>query len=76
MSYTIEYVRTMLSTNQKWVERAIIKLYERQTSDEQRFEHTRNLNHRGFQPCDAFMMTRFAKWILSGKSLTPNQLAY
>jgi len=76
MKYTENEVRVKLSSDPKWIERAIVRLYERQTADEQRAEHTRNLNNRGFQPCDAFMFTRFAKWILSGKYLTPNQLAY
>jgi hypothetical protein len=53
-----------------------LRLYERQTAYEQSSDTTLNHNLRGFQPCDAFMFTRFAKWLLAGKSLSPKQLAY
>lgn len=76
--WTEEALRTKLSTDERFVRRALVRLYERQTMDEQRSETTRNYNLRGFQPCDAFMFTRFAKWVMSNptRELTPKQLAY
>jgi hypothetical protein len=71
-------IRRNLETNPKWVERALIRLFERQTSYERAAERTHNLNMRGFQPCDAFMFSRFAKYLTErpGRSLSPKQLAY
>jgi hypothetical protein len=74
-TYTEAEIRENLSTNPKWVERALIRLYERQTADEQRSEHTVNLNFKGFQPVDAKLFSSFAKQILKGYSLSPKQLA-
>jgi hypothetical protein len=70
MSYTIEQVRQKLSTDQRWVERAIVKLFERQTSDEQRTDQTRVTNHRGFTHGDARRLSKAAKWIQSGRPLS------
>lgn len=70
MSYTIEQVKHKLGTDQKWVERAIIKLFERQTADEQRTDQTRVTNHRGFTHGDARRLSKAAKWIQSGRPLT------
>lgn len=58
-----------LETNVKWVERAIVVLYQRQTSDEQATQSTKVHNGRGFASCDARRGSYMAKWILSGKSL-------
>jgi hypothetical protein len=58
-----------LDSNPKWVERAIVVLYERQTADEQRSSSTKVSNNMGFTACDARVGTYMAKWILSGKHL-------
>jgi hypothetical protein len=58
-----------LDSNPKWVERAIVVLYERQTADEQRSSTTKVSNGMGFAACDARVGTYMAKWILSGKHL-------
>ena len=58
-----------LETNSKWVERAIVVLYQRQTADEQATQSTKVHNGRGFTACDARRGSYMAKWILSGKSL-------
>lgn len=74
--YTVDSIRMMLATNDKAVERALVRLYEKQTAFEQSSEATINKNYQGFQPCDARMFSSFAKWILKGRSLTQKQLAY
>lgn len=57
------FVKNKLSTNPKWVERAIIKLFERQTSDEQTSEETNHHNNVGFNGIDAKILSSFAKWL-------------
>lgn len=74
--YTEAEIRAKLASDSKWVERALLRLYERQTTTEQNAEQTINHNLMGFQPCDARMFTSFAKWIKMGRKLSPKQLAY
>jgi hypothetical protein len=59
-----------LEVNPKWVERAIVVLYERQTADEQRTSSTKVHNGRGFASCDARAGTYMAQWILSDNRLS------
>jgi len=76
--WTEEALRAKLSTDERFVRRALVRLYERQTASEQASDQTRNLNGRGFTPADAFMFTRFAKYVLQfpTRTLSPKQLAY
>ena len=63
MTYTRSDINTILVTNDKAVERAMIRLFELQNSDEQ-FQGTANeQNGRGFCSSDALVGTRFARWI-------------
>lgn len=74
MNYSIETVREKLATNQKWVEGAIVKLYEFQTAEEQQGEYTTKKNNIGFNAFDAKTLTYYAKWIQSGKHLSGKYL--
>lgn len=62
--WTRDEINEMLRTNDKAVERAIVRLFELQNADEQRFATTNVHNGRGFASCDARAGTRFARWIL------------
>ena len=63
MTYTRSDINTILVTNDKAVERAMIRLFELQNSDEQ-FQGTANeQNGRGFCSSDALVGTRFARWV-------------
>lgn len=73
--YTLETVKENLSKNPKWVERAIVKLFEFQTADEQKSEIAMYHNNKGFNSSDAKRLSYYAKWINSGKHLTGNHLA-
>ena len=69
-TYTIEEIRIKLRTDQKWTERAILKLYERQTADEQQIERTKWMNGVGFNATDSRRLSRYAEWLNSGKKLS------
>lgn len=71
---TKEQIRELLLSNDRIVERAIIVLFKRQTTSEQRTETTREVNNRGFSSSDAHIGTYMAKWILSGKRLSGKYL--
>lgn len=72
--HTIETVKAKLATNQKWVERAIVVLYEHQTADEQQQDSTIEANGVGFNAFDAPTLSYYAEWLLKGNHLTGKHL--
>jgi hypothetical protein len=73
-NWTPETIKSLLDRSDKAVERAVLAIYERQTSDEQVTGETRHHNRRGFASCHAHLGTYYAKWILSGHRLTGGHL--
>jgi hypothetical protein len=71
----VTYVKNQLSTNPAWAQRAIVKLWERQTVDEQATQNTGHNNGVGFNGTDAFILSSFAEQINKGRTLSPKQLA-
>lgn len=74
MPWTEQQIVTLLDTNPRAVERAIVAIYERQTADEKRVEHTRHDNSVGFRQNHAKRMSYYARLIISGRHLYPRQL--
>ena len=72
---TAEEIKAKITTDQNWLERAILAIFARQTADEQRSEETKEDNGRGFTGPDAHMMSYWAKWIQSGKHLSGTHLS-
>jgi len=71
----VTYVKNQLSTNPAWAQRAIVKLWERQTADEQNAKTTGHNNGIGFNGTDAFILSSFAEQISKGRTLSVKQLA-
>jgi hypothetical protein len=71
----VTYVKNQLSTNPAWATRAIVKLWQRQTADEQASQSTGHDNGVGFNGTDAFILSSFAEQINKGRTLSPKQLA-
>jgi hypothetical protein len=61
--YTRNDIDALLTRSDAAVERAIIVLFARQTSDEQSRASTNHQNNRGFASCDARAGTRFARFL-------------
>jgi hypothetical protein len=72
--HTVESIKTLLLSNDRAVERAIIVLFNRQTHTEQQAGHTSESNGRGFNAFDAESGTYYAKWIQGGRSLSGKHL--
>lgn len=72
--YTKEQIQLNLSTNPKWIERALVVLYQKQTIEEQRVGVTTNLNGVGFNSSDSRYLTYCAKWVLQGQNLNQKHL--
>lgn len=71
----LDYIKNQLETNPAWAARAILKLYECQTMDEQVTGQTANINGVGFNGLDSVILSSFAEQLLKGRTLTAKQLA-
>lgn len=72
---TRDFVRKQLATNKTWALKALMKIFDFQTQDEQEYEHTREFNKVGFTGVDGEILTSFAKQYLTHGFLTPKQMA-
>jgi hypothetical protein len=66
-------IQTLIHSNPKALHRAIIKIYERQTADEQDLDQTIEHNGIGFNGIDAEIMSSFAKQLMTRGFLSPKQ---
>lgn len=73
--YTAAEIMVKVSTDPKWIARAIVAIYQRQTSTEQMIGQTTDKNGIGFNGVDAFILSSFAQQIISGRTLSEKQLA-
>jgi hypothetical protein len=66
----VSKIRANLATNKAWIERALVVLHDRQTTDEQATQHTAHDNNKGFNKPDARRMSFVASFLKSGGHLT------
>lgn len=69
-----DYIKWIITVNDRAVERAILAIYARQTAEEKSTGETLSTNGVGFSGPDAGIGTYYAKWINSGRSLTGRHL--
>jgi hypothetical protein len=74
MQYTKEYIQAKLSSDVRWIERAVLVLFERQTDDEQTNKVTRWENGRGFNSSDSRYLTYVSNYLLGGRHLSGRHL--
>jgi len=74
-TWTRTEIEAMINGNDRAVERAMVAIWERQTTDEQETQGTRHHNGRGFAAWSARSGTYFAEWVRSGRRLTGKHLA-
>jgi hypothetical protein len=72
--FSIDEIRNLVRTREKWAEHAILALYSRQTQDEQRVGATKENNSVGFNGTDSVILSSFAQQIGKGRRLSPKQL--
>ena len=68
--WTCEEIKEHLLSNDQWVARAILALYDRQTADEKVTKSTKVTNGKGFTSYDAPFGCYCGTWIKAGKPLT------
>ena len=70
MTWTRDKIDHLLRTNDRAVERAILAIWRRQTSDEQRAGDTKHNNGVGFCSWSAKKGSYYARWIQGGRHLS------
>lgn len=70
----IAFIRSMITTNAEWSKRALIKIFENQTNDEQIKGETTIDNGVGFTGVDANILTSFANQLMQYNHLTDKQM--
>lgn len=75
MSWDKDSINSLLLSNPKAMDRALLVLLDRQTDDEISSEMTKYVNGRGFNGVDAEFMTSLAVRVRRGWGLTPKQRA-
>lgn len=72
--YSKEVIKENLSRNPKWIERALVVLYERQTYDEKVTKETIKENGIGFNSSDSRYLSYCSEWVLKGRHLNEKHL--
>lgn len=72
---TKNYIKQQLGINSGWALRALVKIYERQTVDEQCSGSTKENNGIGFSGVDANILSSFAVQVNNGRNLSVKQMA-
>ena len=72
--WTIEEIKELIATNSQFVGRCLIKLFERQTAEEQNSDITIHRNGMGFSAYDADILSSMAKQFQRYGKLTDKQL--
>lgn len=73
--WTKEEIKELLATNDGFLTRSLVKIYEFQTASEQDSELTVEQNGVGFNGVDAEILTSFAKQVIKGRMLSEKQIA-
>ena len=69
-----DFLKSKLGTDAGWALRALKKIYENQTADEQASGSTHYINNIGFTGCDAEILTSFAGQLDRRGFLTEKQM--
>lgn len=68
------FVKEKLATNPVWARQALLRIYEKQTADEQKMSGTIYYNGVGFNGTDGMILSSFAKQLLKRGRLSDKQM--
>lgn len=74
MTYTTESIREKLLTDDLWLCRGLLAIFNCQTASEQVEGQTKEDNGIGFNGVDAFILSSFAEFYKRTGFLTPKQI--
>jgi len=66
-----EFIKHKLATDKQFSEKALFKIYESQTLEEQSLDNTSCSNNVGFTSFDSFILSQFAKSITDKRKKDP-----
>jgi len=69
-----DFVKAKLSTDPVWAQRALLRIFEFQTLDEQKSKHTIYHNGVGFSGADGEFLSSLATQLQKKRYLTPKQM--
>ena len=69
-----DFFKKQLASNSNWALRGLVRIYERQTMDEQASKVTRETNGVGFSGIDAEILSSFAEQYQRRGSLSEKQM--
>ena len=72
----LNYLRRMITSNEVWATKALVRIYDNQTADEQRTESVNHENGIGFTGGDSRLLSRFAEWYKSHGWLSQKQMVW
>lgn len=71
----LSQLQVKLATNERWAVRALHRILQEQTADEQQNADVKHTNGVGFRAMDAMILTSFAQQHARRGSLSPKQMA-
>lgn len=74
--WTRDEVEEKIMTDDRWLSRGLLSLYNYQTKDEKRDKDTKYRNHVGFRANDAKRLSSFATFFITKGFFTKKQKAY
>lgn len=63
-------IQSLIDRDDKAVARAVVRIYQRQTQDEQRVSETKHHNTIGFNASDAKYLSMVARYVLANGAIT------
>lgn len=70
-----QFIRQQLQTNDNWVMRALVSIWNKQTEDEKQVKDTKHHNGVGFNGRDAEFLSSLAERVNAGHALSFRQMA-
>ncbi len=70
------FIREQLATNDNWVQRGLIAIWNKQTEDEKQVKDTKHSNGVGFNGRDAEFLSSLAERLSFQGMLSQNQMKY
>lgn len=72
----VSFIKEQLRTSPNWAIRGMLRIYERQTADEQESQTTRHHNKVGFSGADAELLSSYSSQVLKGRTMSEAQMRY
>ena len=73
MTYTADFIREKMATDDRWLLRGLLAIYKKQTDSEKMAQETFVKNGVGFNGLDGQIMSSIAEFYMNRNYITPKQ---